>query len=276
MKAIYILAGAALLSTGLACGGSGDKAGSSSDALTLHGTVSPTTRKLDNARALAISSTGKTYWAYLDVGGNFKLQLPAGHAYRVLIANTLKAGGFRTIGHLTINTSSGSKVWLGARFGGLVDLGALHVVDTSTTAGVTTKDDKPDLGGASSGSASDEKDHEHDFDCHEDDDHEDEKVCKGEHDDDDDRDDDTDLEVDHDKDPGDKCDDKDLDDKDDDKDKEDKEIEKPCGGGGSSGAPPPPPPASSGGSGLNAPCAVNTDCSGVLVCVASVCTAPLR
>src|SRR6478672_426716 len=96
MKTLRLGVVAALATMAMACGKNPD---SSSD--TLHVTGKVDGRTLDNASALAIGSNGKTYSAYVQRSGKFALDLPAGHVYRIVIANSTMSGQLRTVGHLT-------------------------------------------------------------------------------------------------------------------------------------------------------------------------------
>jgi hypothetical protein len=123
---LSVLGASALVCLAIGCGG-GDKTGTASDALTVHGTVPRSTLVTDNAKAIAVSASGHVYTAYLDRQGDFTLNLPAGHAYRVLIANTLPSGRHSVVGRLTLaNRTTGTSAWLGARSAGNIDLGNLH------------------------------------------------------------------------------------------------------------------------------------------------------
>src|SRR5262249_48969097 len=70
---------------------------------------------LDNSKAVAFASDGTAISSYLDEFGRFRLDLPVGHAYRVLIANSTHDDHLVTIGHLVNQTSQGSTDWIGAR-----------------------------------------------------------------------------------------------------------------------------------------------------------------
>jgi hypothetical protein len=106
-----------------ACSGS-DSTGWSQSDLAVQGTVSEALT-LDNARAVAIGSDGRTFWTYLDRERDFTLLLPVGQSYRVVIANALPGGGQIEIAHL-LPQGSGETAWLGANVAGTVDLGTLR------------------------------------------------------------------------------------------------------------------------------------------------------
>lgn len=134
MKALSVLGGVVLAAMAVACGASaGDESASStSGAMTVHGSVS-SRLSLDNARAVAIGSDGRTFWAYLDQDREFTLELPVGQSYRVIVANQRPGGGQQTVGHLVLAGGSGRTEWLGANSAIDVDLGTLRVAGGSST-----------------------------------------------------------------------------------------------------------------------------------------------
>jgi hypothetical protein len=222
----------------IGCGSAGGQS-SAGDRMTLQGTVATSEMALDNARAIALSADGHAYAAYLDQNGDFSLQVPTGHAYRVVIANSLASGQHQVVGHVAIRTSRGTSTWLGARAAAKVDLGVLSGTQTAlrtlsapcdcdggTTGGgggegdhhgdddhehegdgngggYTSSGGSGNGGYHGSGSGNGKGDHGDDHDCEQDDD-EHGKVCtKGGS---------YDVELSPSNNPGDKCDDKDLDD----------------------------------------------------------------
>ena len=222
---------------------------SSGSTTTVSGVVSPSARRLDNARAVAMTASGKTYWAYLDARGAFSLSLPAGQAYRIVVANARPSGGQRVVGHVVIHTSRGASRWIAPRSAGALTLGAL-----GGAAGVVTR--AMDDGSPSDGSSGDD----HDFESRDDDD-ERGNLCTehdGEHDDDD-------VELDAESDPGDSA-------RDDDEDEHEREDDdgdaKTCA---PAALPPPPSPAPPGGT-----CSVSTQCAPGLSCIASKCAPTIR
>jgi hypothetical protein len=106
---------------------SGCSSGSSSSGpeLAVQGTVSQGVQ-VDDARAVAIGTDGRTFWAYLDAQRDFTLTLPVGQSYRIVVANALEGGGEAIVGHLVVTDASGDTDWLGANEPGTVDLGTLH------------------------------------------------------------------------------------------------------------------------------------------------------
>ena len=254
--------GVVALAAMVGCGGA-DPSPTGTSTLKLQGTVSPTARRLDNARAIAVTRSGKAYWSYLDAHGDFTLTLPKGVSYRVLIANARAAGGKHVIGHLVIATSAGASKWVGVHSGGTLDLGTLGLA--SSGGGVRTLHDEGS--GGSSGKSDDSDHHGDDNDCHEDD-HEDDDVCsekESEHDDD------KDVELHADNDPHDSC----KDDDDHEGDDNDHESEKPCAGG-DAGSPPPSPPPPPQPPPPGGTCNTAADCAAGDLCVASHCVAPPR
>lgn len=121
----------ALAMTSLACGKSAEPPPST---LEVTGKVDTRLRTLDNASAVAISSDGRTYSAYIQKNGTFRLSLPVGHVYRVIFANSTMAGELRTIGHLINTTSSGKFDQIAVKEGGTMSLGTVRPVGTSPTS----------------------------------------------------------------------------------------------------------------------------------------------
>jgi len=137
MKALTMFSGVVLAAMAVACGESAEAESTSrvSGSMTVHGTVS-TRLSIDNARAVAIGSDGRTFWAYLDQDREFTLDLPVGQSYRVIVANQRANGGQQTIGHLTLNGGSGRTEWIGANKAINVDLGLLRLAGTTSSTGV--------------------------------------------------------------------------------------------------------------------------------------------
>lgn len=269
-----IVGAVVLVMATMACAGSSEPTTASSKAR-IEGTV--VQRSLDNARAIAITPDGRRTWSYLDVRGHFTLELPAGRAYRLMIANTLPDGSFRAIGHLVIHASNGVGRWLDLRSGAL-DLGALSTKGASSSPTLGTKSE-----GEGDHGSSDSDEEEIDTETHDDDDDE-HGVCADHHEGGEDRDDDVELSAEHE--PGDEY----ADEHEKDHDDED-EGEHPC-----AKAPPPAPPASAPPpasppptsappaspppgnppGGLGSPCVVTAGCATGLACVASRCVVALR
>jgi hypothetical protein len=216
--------------------------------MAVQGTVSQAL-SVDNARAVAIGSDGRTFWAYLDARRDFTLMLPVGQSYRILIANERAGGGHVKIAHLVVQ--SGATPWLGANEPGTVDLGTLRLMSRHG-------DDDDDR---------DESDHHrHDGRCHEGPHHGDgdDGVC----------DDDHDEALEPTKDPGHRCDDHHHH-GDSGKDHDGDGDDKSCTGDGDAGTP--DAGGSTGGDagtggGIGAECLTNKDCAAGLTCVAGVCS----
>ena len=253
--------GVVALAAMIGCGGA-DPSPTGTTALKLQGTVSPGARRLDNARAIAVTRSGKAYWSYLDARGHFALTLPKGVSYRVLIANARAAGGKHIVGHLAIATSAGSSKWIGVHAGGALDLGTLALA----SAGGDLRALHDDGSSSSSSGKGDDSDHHGDNDCHEQE-HEDDDVCS-EGQSESESDDDKDVELHAVNDPHDSF----KDDDDHEGDDHEHESDKPCGSG-DAGAPPPspPPPPPPGGS-----CNTAANCAPGELCVASHCAPPPR
>jgi hypothetical protein len=140
--------------------------------MTLQATVDPGAVRVDNARAVAVSTSGDVYWAYLDRQRDFTLALPVGTSYRVFIANQMQGGGQSKVARVIFPTSNGSTEWIGANnAGAVVDAGLLQVDDGTSTATGGTKiqchcgtesssGDKPKT------SHKGESNHKDDYPCH--------------------------------------------------------------------------------------------------------------
>ena len=137
MKALTMFSGVVLAAMAVACGESAEAESTSrvSGSMTVHGTVS-TRLSIDNARAVAIGSDGRTFWAYLDQDREFTLDLPVGQSYRVIVANQRANGGQQTIGHMMLSGSNGRTEWIGANKAINVDLGLLRLAGTTASTGV--------------------------------------------------------------------------------------------------------------------------------------------
>jgi hypothetical protein len=284
-----VLTGSALFVAAGACG-SPDK---TEHTMTLRGSLSSTTRPMDNTRAVAIADTGKRYWAYLSVRGTFTLKVPTGHAYRVVLANQLPGGGQVKIGHVTIAGANGPSTWISARLPGVVDLGKLRSGTRPPSEAVRTQHYGYGGGG---GGDDDDDDHGGDYGCHsEGDDHDDRSSDTGGYgkstaaDSDDDRDD-YDYDYDHDRE---KCDlyEKDGDDVDlspshepgsrYNDDHEDTHEAKHASGGYGDTKPCPdtkcgasaPPSGGYGNEPAGSTCDTSASCTSTCQCVASKCTA---
>jgi hypothetical protein len=234
----------------------------SQPSLAVQGTVSKTLA-VESARAVAIGSDGRTFWADLDAQRDFTLWLPVGQSYRIVIASVRGGIVQEKVGHLVLQASSGSSLWLGANQPGTVDLGVLKL--TSQHGGGGDDDDDH------------EGDHDHDNDCHQGGHHGD-GVCGGDHDE----------PLEPTKQPGSKCDDhdhhchhhdggkadcgKDHDHDDDDHCDDD---DQPCPSG-DAGAPKDAGHAGDagdgGGLGVGGDCISDADCMAGLTCKAGLCS----
>jgi hypothetical protein len=199
------------------CGGS---AGSPSGTLTVHGTLPPTTKALDNARAVAMGADGHTFAAYLTRTGGFTLNLPVGHAYMIVFANSRLDGSESVIGHLVFHTSNGAESFLGARAPGQIELGRISLAQGGSVVPQVTSGLKIACGCSSGGSEGGEGGG--DYGCHEDD-NECNEVC----------DDGGDDEMGSENEPGDDCESGDLDDEGG-KSTCQQHVQQPCGGGSGS------------------------------------------
>jgi hypothetical protein len=150
VKLSVVVLGYAVLAGALSgCSSAGPSGGPQ---LAVQGSVSQGVH-VDNARAVAIGTDGRTFWAYLDAQRDFTLTLPVGQSYRVVIANGREGGGEAIVGHLVVPAASGASDWLGANEPGTVDLGTLQLQSESTL-----ESEHPDHG---------DSDHSDDHPCHE-------------------------------------------------------------------------------------------------------------
>lgn len=299
--------GACVLSALVGCGAASSE---NTGSVRLQATVARTDRALDNARAVAIASDGNKYWAYLDASGNFKLSLPAGKSYRVLIVNAQRSGVGRVAGHVVIATAGGTSRWIGLdAAGSTIDLGNLRLVASSTGSLTTQSDGETSASSDTSSRSTDE--HADDPETHseaEDEEGEHEDACT-DHDGEDDVDetsDDDDVELHPTKEPGERCKDHhQKDHQDADGREKDDEHDKACAasgaassssggttttasssggasstttsGGATSGGGAPAPAAAPVGTGaVGSVCAMNADCSAGLMCAASTCAVAVR
>jgi hypothetical protein len=120
----------ALAMAATACSKSADSAAT----LEVTGKVDTQLRTLDNASAIAIGSDGRTFSAYIQKNGSFRLSLPVGKVYRIIFANSTMNGELRTIGHLVNSTSNGKFDEIAVKDGGTMNLGVVRPVGTSTSA----------------------------------------------------------------------------------------------------------------------------------------------
>ena len=198
MKTLGLGSVLALSMAVLACGrGTPD----TSSTLKVTGSIDTQRQALDNASAVAIGSDGRTFSAYVQKTGRFTLQLPVGHVYRIIIANSTMSGELRPIGHLVNTTSRGKADVISVKDGGSLNLGTLRPAGSSAGAVHTACDctggDKSGDSDKSGGDDNGDKDSEEggdDYKSHEKDSDKD-RVCKG----------DADVELEADHAPGDKC-----------------------------------------------------------------------
>lgn len=137
----------ALAMTAMACSKTPDA--STSSTLEVTGTVNTRLRSLDNASAIAIGSDGRTFSAYIAKNGRFKLSLPVGHVYRIVVANSTMAGELRTVGHLVNPTSAGKADVIAVKRGGKLNLGTLKPAGAKSNTLHTACDCAPSADGSS-------------------------------------------------------------------------------------------------------------------------------
>jgi hypothetical protein len=273
----------------IACGKGPD------DGSTLHVTGRVDGRTLDNASALAIGSDGHTYTAYIRSSGSFALDLPTGHVYRIVIANSTANGELRTVGHLVNPTSQGTSSVIAVHEGGTWNLGTLSTggagsVHTACACGSGSgsggSDDQgqnnDDQGENNDDQGENDDDQGGDYKCHQKDGDKDKSCDDG---------DDVELHASHA--PGDKCAKHDDDDQDEpksgakscgskDSDHDGKDDDEGSGGGGSGGGDDGEKGGSGSGGGSScsscsapppATCNCSKQCGAGMSCVASKCQA---
>jgi hypothetical protein len=287
MRTLLLGIGAAAIACAVGC----SKSTPAGNPLVLKGNVPASTLALDNARVVAVGSDGRVLWSYLDATHQFRIALPGGVSYRILIANALATGQQRVVGHLVNQAPGGPTRWIGTGIVGTFDLGSLRLAP-ATTSGLTALDHGGSLSESEDGGeavqngdsgTSGDKDGEHDggLDC---DTHEDSSggasLCgtAGTAGSSTEADDDHDLEASNN--PGAVLG-TDEGDKDKDKDKDTTGMP-PCPGGdaGGTGSSSGSPGASSSGSTTGSgsggtstgSCNVSADCASPLVCIAGTCT----
>lgn len=120
----------------------------------LRGSVSPSERRLQNARVMAISPERRVYAAPIDANGDFVVKVPAGRPYRIVIANTTLSATRRAIGHLVVGQSRWAILNASRP---VIDLGMLHVKTSAsapTPSSIHKLDHESDLQGSDGGDPS--------------------------------------------------------------------------------------------------------------------------
>lgn len=164
-RAVSIFGFVTLAALATACGQD-----ATSGVLTVHGTASQKL-VLDNARAVAVGTDGRTFWAYLDQERDFTLRLPVGQSYRVLLANQLDGGGQRSLGYVTFPSDEGRSEWLGANEPGTLDLGRIGAATSAKATEGSVGTQCSNCGGDGDDEAEEEDDdrssHDDDHECRE-------------------------------------------------------------------------------------------------------------
>jgi hypothetical protein len=115
--------------------------------MTVQGTVS-SALQANGAQAVAVGADGNTFWSALDTNGDFKLVVPTGQSYRVILAQQSNSGPV-AIAFLTLSTSGGKTQWIVAKSTTTLRLGTLvpasMLASVQATAGaVKTQSDGTD------------------------------------------------------------------------------------------------------------------------------------
>jgi hypothetical protein len=129
----FLMASAALFGMAMALGCSSEQP-TAQGRMTVQGRVSQDL-SIDNARAVAVGDNGRTYWAHLDAQRDFRLRLPVGQSYRIVIANQLPGGGQVIVGRMVLPAGEGRTVWLGANDSDVVNLGTLRPASATAESG---------------------------------------------------------------------------------------------------------------------------------------------
>lgn len=113
--------------------------GSSATPRSISGALTLIDYQLDHAVVIAQSTRRQIFIAPVSAAGHFRLAVPAGATYRLLLANTTSPGAYRTISRINWATPGASVRWAKLGAGSAIALGTLHRVGTSVpSTGLTT------------------------------------------------------------------------------------------------------------------------------------------
>jgi hypothetical protein len=88
--------------------------------------------------AVALGADGRSFWSTLDARGDFKLTLPAGQSYRIVLAKRGADGKPEAVAQLALTSASGKTQWVTAKAGAVLRLGDLVPAGTLTSAPAAT------------------------------------------------------------------------------------------------------------------------------------------
>jgi hypothetical protein len=95
------------------------------DKVTVQGTVSEELYAAD-VQAVALGNDGRTFWAPVDVDGDFKLSLPTGQNYRVVLVRPASDGTSAVVAELAVTGGQGDATWLKGDHAATVRLGLIR------------------------------------------------------------------------------------------------------------------------------------------------------
>jgi hypothetical protein len=95
------------------------------DKVTVQGTVSEELYSAD-VQAVALGNDGRTFWAPIDVDGDFKLSLPTGQNYRVVLVRPAADGTSAVVAELAVTGGQGDATWLKGDHAATVRLGLIR------------------------------------------------------------------------------------------------------------------------------------------------------
>ena len=101
--------------------------------MTLQGTVSQDLYAAD-VRAVALGKDGRTFWAELDAKGDFKLVVPTGQPYRIVLVRPESNGGNKLVAGVVANGALGQTAWLRADQAATIRLGTILPADVPAAA----------------------------------------------------------------------------------------------------------------------------------------------
>jgi hypothetical protein len=117
----------------------GEDTASKNDKMTMQGTVSTQLQAGGGVEAVAIGQDGRTFWSALDQKGEFKLVVPAGQSYRIVLAHAVQGGQKSSIvSSLALTSALGKTQWVMAKEGSTLRLGQLVPAGTNKAAAATT------------------------------------------------------------------------------------------------------------------------------------------
>ena len=107
--------------------------------MTVQGTVS-SALQTNGAQAVALGADGNTFWSQIAANGDFKLVVPTGQSYRIVLAQK-SANGPVAVAFLAVTTSAGKTQWITAKSATTLRLGTLvpssMLASVKASAGVT-------------------------------------------------------------------------------------------------------------------------------------------